>query len=170
MAWSFFHKTKRMSPDAFDKVDWPHVHPTLHEKVSRLFQVWACKQVMNIAATNKNLRSWRHCDGCSDKCPCCTIHVETAKHVLLCLEVARVEAFQLCMTALEWWLDEADTDLDLMDSIVEYVWQQRTVTMEEAISDTPPRFWHMALSQDTIGWRRFLEGMITTEITNIQRQ
>ncbi len=28
----------------------------------------------------------------------------------------------------------------------------------------------MALSQDKIGWRRFLEGMISKEITNIQQQ
>ena len=39
----FFHQTSRMFTDAFDKVDWPHVHRTLHEEVSRLFQVWACK-------------------------------------------------------------------------------------------------------------------------------
>jgi Fe2+ or Zn2+ uptake regulation protein len=106
--------------DAFDEVDWPQVHRTLHEEVPRLFQLWTCKQVMNIAATNKNLRR-RHRDGRSDKCSCCTIHVETADHVLLCPEVGRVEAFQLCMTALERWLDEADTDPDLTDSIVEYV-------------------------------------------------
>jgi hypothetical protein len=169
VTWSFFHKTRRMSTDAFDKVYWPHVHRTLHEEVSQLFQVWACKQVMNIAATNKNL-SWRHRDGRSDKCPCCRIHVETTEHVLLCPEVTRVEAFQLSMTALEWWLDEADTDPDLTDSIVEYVRRWGTVTMEEEISDALPRFRHMALSQDTIEWRRFLEGMILTEITNIQRQ
>ena len=33
-----------------------------------------------------------------------------------------------------------------------------------------PRFRHMALLQDMIGWRWFLEGMILTEITNIQWQ
>jgi hypothetical protein len=124
---------------------------------------------MNIAATNKHL-SRRHCDGWSDKCPCCTIHVETTEQVLLCPEVGRVEAFQLCTTALERWLDEAVTDPDLTDSIVEYVWRQGTITMEEAISDAPPRFRHMAVSQDMIGWRRFLERMISMEITNIQRQ
>jgi hypothetical protein len=53
VARSFFHKTGRMSPDAFDEVDWPHVHRTLHKEVSRLFQVGACKQVINIAARNK---------------------------------------------------------------------------------------------------------------------
>jgi hypothetical protein len=169
VAQFFFHETGRMSPDAFDKVDWPHVHWTLHEEVSRLFQVWACKQVMNIVARNKNL-SRRHRDGLSDKCPFCRIHVETAEHVLLCPEVGRVEAFQLCTTALERWFDEADTDPDLTDSIVEYVWRRGTITMEEAISDAPPRFRHIAVSHDTIGWRQFLEGMISMEITNIQRQ
>jgi hypothetical protein len=169
IARSFFHQTRRMFTNAFDKVDWPHVHWTLNKEVPRLFQVWACKQVLNIAATNKNL-SWRHRAGRSDKCPCCMIHVETAEHILLCLEAGRVEAFQLGTTALERWLDKADTDPDLTDSIVEYVWRRVTITMEEAIIDTPLRFRYMALSQDKIGWRRFLEGMISTEITSIQRQ
>jgi hypothetical protein len=169
IARSFFHQTSRMFTDAFDEVDWPHVYRTLNEEVPRLFQVWACKQVMNIAATNKNL-SRRHPDGRSSMCPCCTIHVETAEHVLLCPEVGRVEAFQLGTTALERWLDMADTDPDLTDSIVEYVRRRGAITMEDAIIDAPPRFKHMATSQDKIGWRRFLEGMISTEITFIQRQ
>ena len=73
-------------------------------------------------------------------------------------------------TALEWWLDKADTDPDLTDSIVEYVQRRGTITMEEAINDAPPRLRHMALSQDKIRWRQLLEGMISTEITIIQRQ
>ena len=72
--------------------------------------------------------------------------------------------------ALEWWLDKADTDPDLTDSFVEYVQRRGTIIMEEAIIDAPPRFRHMALSQNKICWRRFLEGMISTEITSIQRQ
>jgi hypothetical protein len=164
VARSFFHQSSRMFSDAFDEVNWPHVHQTLHKEASRLFQVWACKQVMNIAATIKNL-SRRHRDGRSDKCPCCTIHVEMAEHVL-----GRMKAFLLCMSALKRWLDEADTDPDLTDSIVEHGQRQGTVTMEEAISEAPPRFRPMALSQDKIGWRRFLEGMILKEITNMQQQ
>jgi len=164
IAQSFFHQTSRMFTDTFDRVNLPHVHRTLNEEVPRLFQVWACKQVMNITATNKNL-SQRHRDWRCDKCPCCTIHVETTAHVLLCPEAGRVEAFQLGTIALERWLDKADTDPDLMD-----VWRRGTITMEEAIIDAPPRFRHMALLQDKIGWRRLLEGMISMEITSIQRQ
>ncbi len=55
VAHSFFHEMSRMFTDAFDKVDWPQVHRTLTKEVPRLFQVWACKQVMNIAAMNKKL-------------------------------------------------------------------------------------------------------------------
>ncbi len=55
VACSFFHKTSRMFTDAFDEVDWPQVHQTSTKEVPRLFRVWVCKQVMNIAATNKNL-------------------------------------------------------------------------------------------------------------------
>ena len=104
--------------DAFNEVNWPHVHRTLNKEVPRLFQVWACTQVMNIAATNKNL-SRRHHDGWCDKCLCCTIHVETTARVLLCPEVGQMEAFQLSTTALERWLDEADINPNLTDIIVE---------------------------------------------------
>jgi hypothetical protein len=55
VACLFFHNTSRMFTDAFDEVDWPQVHRTLTKEVPRLFQAWVCKQVMNIAATNKNL-------------------------------------------------------------------------------------------------------------------
>jgi hypothetical protein len=69
---------------------------------------------------------------------------------------------------LELWLEKADTDADLTESIMEYVRRRGTTTMEEATNEAPPRFRQMALSQDKIGWRRFLEGMISTEITIIQ--
>ena len=55
VARTFFHETSRMFTDAFDKVDWPQVHWTLNEEVPWLFQVWASKQVMNLAAINKKL-------------------------------------------------------------------------------------------------------------------
>ena len=57
---SFFHQSSRMFTDVFDEVDWPHVHRTLHKEVPRLFQVWVCKQVKNMAATNKNLSRMHH--------------------------------------------------------------------------------------------------------------
>ncbi len=169
VAHSFFHRISRMFTGAFDEVDWPHVHRTLNNKVSQLFELWACKQVMNIAATNKNLHR-RHCNGHSNKCPCCTIHVEMAEHILLCPKEGRVEVFRLATSALERWLDEADPDPNLADSIVEYVQWQGTVMMEEVVWTAQQQFWTMGLSQEKIGVQSFLEGMISAEITAIQQQ
>ncbi len=44
-----------------------------------------------------------------------------AEHILLYPKEGRVEAFWLATSALERWLDAADTDPDLADSIVEYM-------------------------------------------------
>ncbi len=90
---------------------------------------------MDISATNKNLR-WRHQDGRSDKCPCCTIHVETVEHVILCPEIGRVETFMQSSQALGQWMEEADTDPYLIDCIVDYVQGQGMVTMALASSRT----------------------------------
>jgi hypothetical protein len=134
-----------------------------------LFQVWASKQVMNLSATNKNLHR-RHCDGQSNKCPCCTIHVETAEHIILCPEEGRVEVFMQLLLFLERWLHEVNTDPELADCIVEYVQGQGQVLMEEIVRGAPERFNAMGQSQDKIGWRQFLEGMISKEITRVQQQ
>jgi hypothetical protein len=165
----FFHETSHMFTDAFDEIAWPHVHRTLNEEVPRLFQVWACKQVMGISATNKNL-SRRHRDGRGDKCPCCTIHVETAEHIMVCPEVGRVETFMQSSQALEQWMEDADTDPDLVECIMKYVQGRGTVTMASAVQNAPARFQALGCLQDKIGWRQFLEGMVSTEIVALQRQ
>jgi hypothetical protein len=169
VAWTFFHETSRMFTDAFDEVDWSQVHWTLNEEVLRLFQVWASKQVMNLAATNKNLRQ-RHRDGQSNKCPCCTLHVETAEHVILCPEEGHVEVFMRSSELLEWWLYDVNTDPELVECIVKYVQGWGQELMEEIVWGAPERFNAMGQSQDKIGWQRFLEGMILKEITRIQQQ
>jgi hypothetical protein len=96
------------------------------------------------------------------------IHVETAEHVILCPEEGQVEVFMQLLLALERWLHDADTNPDLADCIVEYVQRRGQESMEETIQEMPRRFNAMGQSQDRIGWRRFLEGMISKEITGIQ--
>jgi hypothetical protein len=87
--------------------------------------------------------------------------------VLLCPEEGRVEVFMQLSLALEWWLNKVDTDPDLADSIVKYVQQQGTVSMEDIVQEAPSRFQVVGKSHDKIRWRRFLEGMILKEITGI---
>ncbi len=128
------------------------MHRTLNEEVPWLFQVWASKKVMNLATINKNLHQ-RHRDGRSNKCPCCTVHMETAKHVILCLEEGHVDVFMRLSELLERWLCNVDTDLKLADCIVEYVQGRGQMSMEEIAWGAPERFKAMGQSQDKIGRR-----------------
>ncbi len=74
------------------------------------------------------------------------------------------------LLALERWLHDVDTDPELADCIVEYLQRRGQESMEETIQEMPRRFNAMGRSQDRIGWRRFLEGMILKKITGIQQQ
>jgi hypothetical protein len=96
--------------------------------------------------------------------------METAEHVLLCPEEGQVEVFMQSLMALEWWLNKVDNDPDLADSIVERIQRQGSVLMEDIVQEALSRFHAVGISQDKIGWRRFLEGMISKEITGIQQQ
>lgn len=80
MTRRFFESQKILSPNQFDLVDWPNVYRTLTEEVPKLFQLWACTQVHDIAGTNKELAKQDKDkeDKMSPMCPCCTIKVESA--------------------------------------------------------------------------------------------
>jgi hypothetical protein len=79
---------KRFVQEVYDKlgilqgsairwVDWEMVHQTLSE-LPKLFQLWACKQVMGIAGTMEwDKTEQRHC-------PSCMRERDTCNHVLCC--------------------------------------------------------------------------------------
>ena len=169
IARSFFHKRSILSIDALDKVDSPSVHCTLRNKITRLFQVWAYKQVMDIAATNENMRRCLR-NGRPKKCPCCTIKVETADHVVRFSEAGQVEAFTNGATVLERWLDAAYTDPDLAEVIVMYVWGRDYITMSAVVSDAPRRFRPVGLFLGRYWLVLLLEGMVSKEIISLQLQ
>ncbi len=84
----------------------------LHDN-PRLFQQWACKQVMGIDGTMEcNKTERRHC-------PSCMQAQDTCAHVLFC-DVGRVETLQHTIDFLEEWMEEAETELDLLGCIAEY--------------------------------------------------
>jgi hypothetical protein len=75
------------------------------------------------------------------------------EHVILCPEVGRVETFMQSSQALEQLMEEADTDPDLIDCIVDYVQGWGTVTMAFAVQKAPAKFQALGHLQDTIRWQ-----------------
>jgi hypothetical protein len=58
LAGTRFYEASILNGHQFDLVDWEMVHMALR-RIPRMFQIWACKQVMDIAPVNRN-HPWEH--------------------------------------------------------------------------------------------------------------
>ena len=140
------------------------VHRALH-RVPCMFQIWVCKQVVNIASTNGN-RQWE-----KDLCPLCLScgqDQETCAHILSCNHMGRVKTLMHSIDLLEHWLVEVDTDPDLRNCVVAYARGKGGITMTKICSGMDHRYRKVAEEQDAISWRRFMDGMICCEPTDLQ--
>jgi len=156
-----FDQLKILDTAAFDRVDWEMIYETLRE-VPRLFQQWACKQVMGIAGTMEWDKTVVR------KCPSCLECQDTCAHVLFCEHAGRVATLHHTVDLLESWMQAVDTEPDLLDCIAEYAYCRGGRTMTQICTGLGESYQLMARDQDRIGWRRFMEGMICTRMRHIQ--
>ena len=165
LARATFFKLDVMSGQSFQEVAWRPVYDALHD-VPRLFQLWACKQVMDVAGTN--LTQSYYTDNHDPHCPSCSQEVESCDHVLRCNEAGRVDALLRSIGWLDDWLKNVGTEPTLRKAIVKYARGRDSTTMEDITWGWGLGFREMGRSQDAIGWRRFMEGMFTKEMMPIQ--
>ena len=131
-----------------------------------MFQIWACKQVTEIASTNANIAEYDKDH--SPYCPSCNRAVETCSHVLRCRDEGRVAALQHSIGLMNKWLRSVGTDPRLRQCIIQYARGRGGTTLEHIARPFGSSYQHLATSQDKIGWRRFMEGMISKEMVSIQ--
>ena len=158
-------KVAVLQPNQFEEVDWNPVYKTLH-KVPRMFQLWACKQVTGVAGTNK--MQAKYTPNHNKKCPSCGVRVETCGHILRCEEEGRVDLLHRSIDLVDQWMREHGTERQLRKALIEYAHGRGGKTMGEIIGQRGGKMQRLAQSMDTIGWRRFLEGMVSKEIAAIQ--
>ena len=117
LANELFFKLGILTPLWFKEFSWRLVYDKLH-KVSHLFQLWECKQVMNKAGTNL-IQSWYkpHHD---PTCPICEQCVEKCAHVLSCNEAVQVYAMYQSISILDKWVNKLDTHIQLHKYIIQY--------------------------------------------------
>ena len=156
-----------MDPVQFKQVAWRLVYDTLHE-VPRLFQLWATKQVTELAGTNYKQSTYK--EHYLPICPSCNVAVETCSHILRCQEAGRVAALLRSIELLNDWLDKTGTDRALCRSIVQFTKGRGGQTMAQITHSMSHPYRRFASSQDAIGWRWFMEGVILKEMLAIQQR
>jgi len=87
--------------------------------------------------------------------------------VLMCEEADRVKCFQMSADNLHSWLRSVDTCEVLEVHIMRFVRSMNSerflIASLESAGNRDPILNRLARSQDKIGWRRFMEGMISKE-------
>jgi hypothetical protein len=144
LAQEKFCQMKILDGQVFDLVDWEMIHKTLH-KVPRLFQQWACKQVMGIAGTME----WDK-NQCI-RCPSCMQEWDTCVHVLFCNHAGQVKTLMHTIDLMEQWLTDGETDPELLNFIAEYAHGRGGHTMAEICYGLGETYQKMAREQDAIG-------------------
>ena len=167
LARPIFTKRGILDPRAFDKVNWEPFYTAMH-RVPRLFQAWACKQITNIAATNRFRAKFT--DGLSPLCPSCLAAEETCTHILDCPEVGRVDNLMRGIALLDAWLEQECTEPALHACLVWYARSRGTASLHDFVRGWSPALRLFGKAQDLIGWRRFMEGMVACGGMEIQAE
>ncbi len=90
--------------------------------------------------------------------------------MILCQEAGRVETLQATICFLDEWLVQSGTDLGLWCCIIKYTRGHGYKTMEEVCRSEHEKYKIMALEQDKLGWRRFMEGMLSKSLVSLQEE
>jgi len=93
---------------------------------------------------------------------------ETCGHILECDEAGRVEVLQRSIDFLDKWLIEKGTEHNLRKFLVRYARGRGGRTMQEIVGFRQ-EYHRLAVSVDCIGWRRFMEGMLSRELVELQK-
>jgi hypothetical protein len=78
-----------------------------------------------------------------------------------------VDVLEKSIDLLDDWLIDQGTEEELRFCLIDYARGRGGITMSDICHGKSNRYKKMARSQDMIGWRRFMEGMISKEILNL---
>ena len=66
---------------------------------------------------------------------------------------------------LDRWMKKIGTNKGLNNCLVRYAKVRGAITMKDIVGNITHSLYSLVKSQDLIGWRRFMQGMISKEIT-----
>ena len=118
-----------------------------------MFQLFATKQVFNVATVLDNLMKQKEYAHLGKECPSCTMVMETTGHVLLCPELGRQQNQNRQLTFVQQWLRNADTHPVLTLFMSQFLFTRGTMIADGQICHTPEDFATILSSLQSIGWR-----------------
>ena len=137
-------------------MDWEHLDLAMSSK-SDMYKIWRSKQHSGFCGTRVQVGKYSGLDCPDEKCPNCGRR-ETSEHILIYPHEDRTRLLADTTDDLSGWLNqECLTDLELAYWIPKYILMQGDKPFA-SLGTMSPRMRALAISQDKIGWRNFIEG------------
>jgi hypothetical protein len=152
--------------ERFEEVDWEHLNLALSSK-SGMYKLWRSKQHSGFCGTRVQVGRYSGLECPDERCPSCGSWESTA-HSLVCPNEDRTRLLTETTDELGDWLNQENlTDLELAYWIPKYKLMRGDKPFA-AVGAMSPQMRALAVSQDNIGWRNFMEGCISTHFYFIQ--
>ena len=149
-----------------DKIDWDVQAKALSAAPLKTRR-FVCKWVSNTISTGANMVKWQL--RYKGSCPFCDKDKEDRNHILRCPHPEAQKIWSEGLASLKTSMNKSKTDPRLCKFIIEELssWHQRKVP---PIDQYPTQYKQAILEQRNIGWKNFLEGLISKSIIQIQQQ
>ena len=158
--------TRKWPQEHFEEVDWEHLDLAMTSKFD-MHKMWRSKQHTGFCGTRVQVGKYSGQEYPDKKCPTCGFR-ETAEHILTCPNEDSTRLLVETTEDLSTWLSQEHlTDLELAYYVPKYI-MMRGNKPSASLGAMSPRMKALAISQDKIGWRNFMEGCISTHFYFIQ--
>lgn len=164
VAREFYTKELNWPLARFEQVYWEGLRDCLAKK-SDSFRLWLTKQHSNFNASRKQLA--RQARASDDRCPSCIIHKEDASHLCICPNEDRTLLLRDDTEKLALLLSQEHTNPEIAYWVPKYILCRGSIPFSD-LGPMSPAMKRLALSQDMIGWREFMEGRISVEFYKVQ--
>ena len=129
---------------------------TMSLTMKRFVAKWSCECI----ATGKNMERWqqRH----TGACPYCLTPLENTQHILRCTHEDSIQTWETALLNFLYKLHYLDTCPKLIIALKNELHSWRHNQQTPTLQHIPQMLRKVIISQRSIGWQQFLEGLIST--------
>ncbi len=162
--WIEKGRIKETHTQLYDKEVLGKAMKSMTSNIQRFASKWSCETL----ATGKNMTRWNQ--RFNSKCPFCNHDKEDTNHILKCKSEESIQIWKEMIDNMLVQLQKADTCWLVMMAIKKELNNWKRDKKHDALSKYPLLLQEAIEEQRQLGWKNFLEGLISRKWTEYMKQ
>ena len=161
----WINNKQRFAEEQENNIGWNAntlAHSYMTPARKRFVSKWSCENL----GTGKNLKRWKY--QLHDNCPFCNAEKEDINHILLCDHEESIQQWTVHHNKFQATLSQLDTSPLLVLAIAQDLSAWRTASPLPCLQSYPQPLQAAILEQRQIGWKHFMEGLISQQLLEYQ--